>query len=296
MTRYGNILFIAGEGNGRYPFCNSLFVDDGKKAIIDPGAGKSALDDALGNTQPDFLINSHYHQDHTSCNILYPHARLFVPRKEAPCFSSIEAVLAYNGTTDPARMDLYRNALITMFHYREQTPDVLLDDGDEINCGSSVIHVIATPGHSPGHLCFFFPREEVLFLGDYDLTAFGPWYGDVTSDIDDTLASLERLKTVPARVFISGHETGVIHGDVHARIDAYRAIILQREEAIVRLLEKPRTLEDVIDHWIIYGKPCTPRWLFRQLEGTMISKHLKRLAEQERIERDGDRYVARRSP
>ena len=296
MMRYGNILFIAGEKNGRYPFCNTLFVDDRTKAIIDPGAGESLLKNTLGDKRPDFLINSHYHQDHTSCNYLYPHARLFVPRKEAPCFSSIDAVLAYNGINDPKRTGPYRDALRSMFHYRERTPDVLLDDGDKINCGETVIQVIAAPGHSPGHLCFYFPREEVLFLGDYDLTAFGPWYGDVTSDIDDTLASLERLKTVPARVFISAHETGVIDGNVHAKIDAYRSIILQREEKLLRLLDKPRTLEDVIDHWVIYGKPYTPRWLFAQLEGTMIRKHLKRLIDQGSIDLDGDRYVARQSP
>ncbi len=40
----------------------------------------------------------------------------------------------------------------------------------------------------------------MLFLGDYDLTRFGPWYGDVYSSIEDTIISISRLKKIPAGV------------------------------------------------------------------------------------------------
>ncbi len=46
-------------------------------------------------------------------------------------------------------------------------------------------------------------------MGDYDLTAFGPWYGDLYSDIDQTIESINRLKGLSADVWLTGHETGL---------------------------------------------------------------------------------------
>lgn len=43
-------------------------------------------------------------------------------------------------------------------------PDHLLAEGDEISIGSETMSVIATPGHSPGGICFY--NEGILFCGD----------------------------------------------------------------------------------------------------------------------------------
>jgi glyoxylase-like metal-dependent hydrolase (beta-lactamase superfamily II) len=67
-------------------------------------------------------------------------------------------------------------------------------DFPPLDLGSLKVKLVATPGHTPGHLSFFFPDEESLFLGDYDLTTFGPWYGDVYSGIEQTITSLRKLK------------------------------------------------------------------------------------------------------
>lgn len=41
-----------------------------------------------------------------------------------------------------------------------------LSDGDVIKLGDSELHVIHTPGHSPGGVCFYAPKEKLLFSGD----------------------------------------------------------------------------------------------------------------------------------
>ncbi len=41
-----------------------------------------------------------------------------------------------------------------------------LKDGDIINVASMEIHVLATPGHSPGGLAFYLPKEKCVFVGD----------------------------------------------------------------------------------------------------------------------------------
>src|SRR5271170_2601438 len=45
-------------------------------------------------------------------------------------------------------------------------PDDYLEDGQELKIGAVSVKVIYTPGHSPGHVCFYFPTESVLIGGD----------------------------------------------------------------------------------------------------------------------------------
>lgn len=45
-------------------------------------------------------------------------------------------------------------------------PDVLLHEGDIIKVGDVEISVLFTPGHAPGHVCFYLPEHKVLFDGD----------------------------------------------------------------------------------------------------------------------------------
>ena len=45
-------------------------------------------------------------------------------------------------------------------------PDRLLNDKQEISVGNLKLRVLFTPGHAPGHVCFYLPEHNVLFDGD----------------------------------------------------------------------------------------------------------------------------------
>ena len=53
-------------------------------------------------------------------------------------------------------------------------PSRILGDGDTIDLGERTIQVLHTPGHSPGHLCFWENEKGYLFGGDlvYEGTLF----------------------------------------------------------------------------------------------------------------------------
>ena len=91
----------------------------------------------------------------------------------------------------------WKQEMLNNFNYRPKQNACFIQDEETIDLGSLSVQVIATPGHTPGHLSFFFPEEKILFLGDYDLTSFGPWYGDVYSSIEQTIKSIHTLKPFP---------------------------------------------------------------------------------------------------
>ncbi len=91
-------------------------------------------------------------------------------------------------------------------------PDKLLKDQDKLFIGEIEVQVMHTPGHTPGCVCYYLPREGILFSGD---TLFKGSMGRVDfphSQPDKMWDSLKKLSQLPpdTRV-IPGHgdETSV---------------------------------------------------------------------------------------
>ncbi|MGC9975863.1 MAG: MBL fold metallo-hydrolase [Syntrophales bacterium] len=275
--RFGNLVFIPGMDRGKYPFCNSLYIDDKKKAIIDPASDESFLRKLAREKKVDIIINSHYHEDHIAFNYLFPEAELYVHEAIGTCFKSYSSFLEYCGLLNSKYRAEWDDLFLNRFHFEERTPAVEFGDGDLLIFGDTKLRVIHTPGHTVGHCSFHFPDQRILFMGDLDLSQFGPWYGDRVSDIDQTIQSMRRLLEIPADIYITSHETGIIRGDITDLVKAYLDVIAQREKKILEFLERPRTVHEIVEHWIIFKRELKPRYFFEFAERGMIIKHLARL-------------------
>jgi glyoxylase-like metal-dependent hydrolase (beta-lactamase superfamily II) len=291
IRRFGSILFIPGSAGARYPHCNSLFIDDEVKVLIDPGSDEAFLKDIASGRRVDVLLDTHYHEDHTAFNHLFPDAALWVHEAEAPCYKSYEKFLEYYGLRESPYRREWDEFLVGKFHYRERTPARELKDGDTLEFGRTRAEVIHTPGHTIGHICLYFPDEGILFLADYDLTPFGPWYGDFCSDIGQTIESMNRLLRIPADVYITGHQLGIIEESFEGLAEAYIDVIGQREAKLLDFLSSPRTLDEIVEKWIIYGKQRNPRYFFELGEREMMRKHLERLNASGRVTKKSGRYA-----
>jgi hydroxyacylglutathione hydrolase len=291
IRRIGNIVFIPGAGGARYPHCNSLFIDDEVRAVIDPGSDEACLRDLAAGRRVDVLLDTHYHEDHTAFNHLFPDAALWVHEAEAPCHRSYRTFLEYYGVAETPYRKEWDEFLIGKFHWRERVPARALKDGDILEFGRTRAEVIYTPGHTIGHICLYFPDEEVLFLADYDLTPFGPWYGDFCSGIDQTIESVKRLLAIPARVWITGHQLGIVEEGFEELAEAYIDVITRREEKLLDALQSPLSLDEIVEKWLIYGKQRNPRYFFELGEREMMRKHLVRLVAAGQVAKKNDRYT-----
>jgi glyoxylase-like metal-dependent hydrolase (beta-lactamase superfamily II) len=288
--RFGRIVVIPGQNGSRYPFCNSLFIDDERKAIIDPGSDEALLNDLASKHRIDVLINSHYHEDHIAFNDLFDHAALWVHEAEAPCHRSYETYLDYYGLKGNPDMKNWHDLLVGHYRYRERSPALEFKDGDILDFGRTRAQVIHTPGHTIGHCSLYFPDDGILFLADMDLTPFGPWYGDRVSDIDQTIDSMHRILKIPADTYITSHQLGILRGDISEIAYRYLDVIDTREARLIKLLDQPRTLKEVVHSWIIYGKKREPSFFFELGEEGMMIKHLERLMRNGRVRKTGEQY------
>lgn len=87
--------------------------------------------------------------------------------------------------------------------------------GDELQVGSIVLRVIATPGHTPGGVCFYSEADKVLFSGD-SLFRHAIGRCDLPGgDSDALVASLrERVLVLPDDVTVlPGHGGATTVGD-----------------------------------------------------------------------------------
>jgi glyoxylase-like metal-dependent hydrolase (beta-lactamase superfamily II) len=89
-------------------------------------------------------------------------------------------------------------------------PDVLLEDGDRPEVPGWQLVAVHTPGHTPGHLCFYEERTGLLLTGDHVLpriTANVSLHPQSGSDpLGDYLASLERLRKYADSPVLPAHE------------------------------------------------------------------------------------------
>ena len=80
----------------------------------------------------------------------------------------------------------------------------------------------------------------MFITGDIDLSSFGPYYGDASSDLDAFEASLARAREVDANHYVTFHHKGVIDSrDAYVQaIDAFTAVIATRERRMVEFLPR----------------------------------------------------------
>ncbi|MDO9543121.1 MAG: MBL fold metallo-hydrolase [Kiritimatiellia bacterium] len=163
--------------------------------IIDPGADAKAISKIVSHcrlTVRAYLI-THGHMDHISAL--------------APLWEQMRAPIAMHGLDvswafGPAnQMPPYFSA-----PRRPENIERILKGGEKWAEEGFCCEVIATPGHSPGGVCFYFPDDNILFSGD---TLFQDSVGRTDlpgSDADQLAQSLQIIAALPPQTKVyPGH-------------------------------------------------------------------------------------------
>ncbi len=180
-----------------------LVGDDSEVLVIDAPHDADAIACAVGDRTVVAIACTHAHDDHVR----------FAPELA-------ERVSA------PVLLHPEDRVLWDLTHARAE-PDGALRDGQVLEVADTRVHVLHTPGHAPGAVCFSVPDLGVVFSGD-TLFAGGP--GATGRSYSDYPTILESIRT---RLFALPPQTRVLtgHGDettVGAEAPSYEEWVKQQ--------------------------------------------------------------------
>ena len=145
--------------------------------------------------------------------------------------------LSMNGVP-PAEAEFLKSASMAAREFVSVVePDTLLEGAERVPVDGTEIEVIWTPGHSPGHCCFYWPARGVLFSGDHLLPKISPNIGlhpqSGADPLDDYILSLERIRRLEIDPVFPAH--GDPFYDHRTRIGEIIEHHEARKAALVRL-------------------------------------------------------------
>ena len=266
---------LVGPDNGKYPSGNSVVVrGTGEAVIIDPSV--SVVANGGAPVSIDAVINSHSHEDHLAGNGLFREARIHIHDEDLPGAHSVEGLMDVYGLSGDARA-AFIDQVQTEFTYTPRPDATGFQDGHTWRLGGIDVEAVHLPGHTRGHSGFRI-GANVFFLSDIDLTGFGPYYGDVWSDLDDFETSLAQVRQEDAEYYVTFHHKGVIEGRQRfiELLDTFAAVIPRRHQIMLDYLCEPHSVDDMVAHRFVY-RPHVTHVFADNVERRCATMHLARM-------------------
>jgi len=178
---------------GTWELENNVWIvgDDTECVIIDAAHDADAILAAVGDRAVTAILITHAHNDH---------------------IGAAKALRAASGA--PVWLN-YGDRMLWDAVYPDSAPSAELVDGQVIRIAGVDLHVLHTPGHTPGAVCFYAPDLGTVFSGDTLFEggpgATGRSYSDFPTIIESITTS---LLTLPADTVVrTGHGPTTTIGD-----------------------------------------------------------------------------------
>ena len=193
--------------------------------LIDTGLGICNIHDEIIKLtdKPVIAVATHIHWDHIGGHEYFPD---FYAHENELDWLNGKFPLTAEQVKDMVvdRCDLPEGYDVSKYKLFRGNPTRVLKDNDMIDIGGRSIRVRHTPGHSPGHLCFWEGERGYLFTGDLVykdiLFAYYP-----STDPGAYLNSLERISALPVKRVFPAHHSLDIQPEILARMrDAFRQL------------------------------------------------------------------------
>ena len=167
------------------------------------------------------ILNTHYHSDHTAGNLELKEkykCKIYGPDKE-----------------------------------KNQIPgiDIALKENDILNINNYSAKIFETPGHTAGHIIYWFKKDKIVFTGD---TLFVLGCGKLFEGTPQIMwNSLLKIRNLPKETQVyCGHEYSKSNADFAISIEKNNNQLLKRSDEIKKLINKnsytvPTTIEKEIE-------------------------------------------------
>jgi len=197
---------------------DTLFYPDETRAI------KDFLEKRLDQTVR-YVINTHYHADHTQGTYLFPEARVI---SHTLCREFLDTA----GRGGLARM---KEQSPELEEVKIVLPDMIFDTGHiNIYLGGKTVQMSPCPGHSPDIISVLVVNDRIMFASDNMMpvpTIFDGSYGDLVN-------TLESMQAMSLDSIVQGHGEVILRGEVQDLIESDLAYLSKIKEAVQGIVDQ----------------------------------------------------------
>ncbi|MBT3239351.1 MAG: MBL fold metallo-hydrolase [Chloroflexi bacterium] len=180
-----------------------------------------------------YLINTHYHADHTWGNYFFPQAKIVA---HSLCYQYLEEIAIPALEEAKKGNSVFKNTKIVL-------PDITFSEGDiGLQIGKKNLRLFQLPGHSPDNIAIVIEEDRVMFSGDTIMPV--PYIVD--GDIDLTISSLKEIAKMGLENIVQGHGDIILRGEVGSMAKSNIDYLIEMRK-VVRKANKRKYPLDVIE-------------------------------------------------
>jgi len=279
----GPVTVYFGDRHGKYPDGNQVIVRGRDTvAAFDTPCVANTIGEPL--EAADLVILGHVHEDHMAGLHRLPRAAVHVHEADVEAARSWAGLARHYGYPAPV-LDEMRGMIERDFSWAPRPDALAYADGAVWDLGGVRVRAVHLPGHTAGHCALLVEPHGIAFIGDIELSSFGPYYGDATSSLAQFRDTLARVARLPAGAWITSHHKGVItdRDTFESALSAFAARIDQRSDRLVGLLGGAAwSLDALVARRLLYPPSYGAAWV-DCAERRTIAQHLDELLAAGRV-------------
>jgi cyclase len=239
-------------------------------------AMRNFIEDEI-NVPVRYIINTHYHADHTWGNCYFPAA----------------TVIAHKLCRE-TMLDLGQSALDNakkqnpnLKQVKIIPPHITFDEGQlTLRIGKKNLVIFPTPGNTSDGISILVEEDRILFAGD----AFLPIPFIVDGNIDDMTTSIKKIGRMGLENIVQGHGDIILRGEIDEAVRENLAYLVALRKAARTALRRKNPLEylSTVDVESCGKSRVSLGGLAKELHNRNINVLYKQLSENQDLEEDKD--------
>ena len=227
-----HVLFGNGGNVGVSSGPDGVFIIDDQYAPMTPGLSAAIAE--ISDSPVRFVINTHWHGDHTGGNENFGKMGAVVIAHD-----NVRARMSV-----PQAMEFFKRAVPAS--PQGALPVITFSDSVSLHLNGDDVRAIHVPGaHTDGDAIIHFRKANVIHAGD---TFFNGWYPFIDADSGGSIAGL--LAAIDTMLALSDGSTRIIagHGPVSgkAELEAYRKMLVDTVTRIRTLRAEGKTADEIV--------------------------------------------------